>query len=100
MRIGAGRVTIQVQARPGSGRNRIIRVSERALVVAINAPAEKGKANEELIDFLAREVDVPRSSIEIVRGAGARMKLVQIAAALPEAVAARVRHLAEELEQK
>jgi uncharacterized protein (TIGR00251 family) len=100
MRIASGRVTIQVQARPGAGRNQIIRVSERGLVVAINAPAEKGKANEELMDFLAREIGVQRSSIEIARGANARLKLVQIAPAMPEAVAARIRELAGKLGPK
>ncbi len=67
----------------------------RGLVVALNAPPDKGKANEELIDFLARMVGVPRSAVAIVRGASARKKLLRIATESPNAVADRIRSLAD-----
>jgi len=87
-------VTIQVSARPGAGHQRIVRADHRGLVVALNAPPEKGKANEELIDFLAGLIGVPRSAVAIVRGTSARNKLVQIATSTPETIADRIRSLA------
>jgi len=45
----------------------------------VAAVADDGKANKELIKFLARELGVGRYNIEIVSGKTSRMKLVEIA---------------------
>lgn len=87
-------MTVQIRARPGAGRQRIVRGDDRGLVVALNAPPEKGKANEELIDFIAGLIGIPCSAVAIVRGTSARNKLVQIATPAPETVANRIRNLA------
>jgi uncharacterized protein (TIGR00251 family) len=81
-------LTIQVVARPGASRRRIISVNPRGVVVALNSPPEKGRANEELIDFLARSVSVPRSTITIVRGDTSRHKTIRITVRDPSRVAA------------
>ncbi len=94
LRIGAGHVTVQIRARPGAGRQRIVRSDDRGLVVALNSPPEKGKANEELIEFVAGLIGVPRSALAIVRGASAHSKVVQIATPIPETIANRIRSLA------
>lgn len=41
-------------------------------------PPEKGKANQELIKFLSRELKVPKSFIKIISGEKSRMKEVFI----------------------
>jgi uncharacterized protein (TIGR00251 family) len=87
-------VTVQIRARPGAGRQRIVRSDDRGLVVALSSPPEKGKANEELIEFIAESIGVSRSAVAIVRGASARVKLVRIATPNPEALASRIRGLA------
>jgi uncharacterized protein len=71
-------VTVHVVARPGASRQRILKVEPRGLVVALNSPPEKGRANDELIDFLARIASVPRSMIKIVRGDTSRHKTVRM----------------------
>lgn len=48
--------------------------------VRIAAPPEKGRANEELIRFLAEEYGVARSAVEIRSGASAQLKQVRIIA--------------------
>ena len=63
--------------------------------MALNAPPDKGKANAELIDFLARLIGVPRSAVTIVRGASARQKLLRITTETPDVVAHRVSSLAD-----
>lgn len=52
--------------------------TESGFIVHINAPPEKGKANEAIIRLLARYFNVPRSRIRIIRGRTSRMKLVEI----------------------
>ena len=46
--------------------------------VALAAAPEKGKANISLINFLAKELGVPKSQVKILSGATARLKLVEI----------------------
>ncbi len=88
-------VTVRVRAKPGSSRRGIIRVAEDALVIGLNSPPEKGRANDELIEILARLAGVPRSALAIVRGAGGREKLIAIGAREPGAISARLIGLAE-----
>ena len=42
------------------------------------APPAEGKANDELVRFLARESGVARGDIRIVRGASSRLKVVEV----------------------
>jgi uncharacterized protein (TIGR00251 family) len=46
--------------------------------VKVNAPPEKGKANQALQELLAKTLKLPKKSVEIVRGETARVKVVRI----------------------
>ncbi len=48
------------------------------LRIALHAPPLDGRANEELLAFLARQLDLPASSLEIIRGLQSREKLVRM----------------------
>jgi hypothetical protein len=48
------------------------------LSIAISAPAEKNKANKELIKFLSKEFKVASNNISIISGSGDRLKLIKI----------------------
>jgi uncharacterized protein len=50
------------------------------LLVKLAAPPVDGKANEELVRFLSKELDVPKGSITLLRGAGGRQKMVELPA--------------------
>jgi uncharacterized protein len=50
----------------------------KALKVGVTAAPEGGKANEAVIDLLAREWGVAKSAISVVSGATDRRKLVEI----------------------
>lgn len=91
---GAGIVTIEIVARPGASRQRIVRLDPRGLVIALNSAPDKGKANDELIEFLARVLKVARSAIEIVRGQTSRRKTVRVGPCDTTAIAARLDALA------
>jgi uncharacterized protein (TIGR00251 family) len=88
-------VTVQVVARPGASRQGIVRVEPRGLVVALNSPPEKGRANDELIDFLARTASVPRSTITIARGDTSRHKTIRMTVRDPAKVASALRDVVD-----
>ena len=49
-----------------------------ALAVRVAAPPVDGAANQALIAFLARKLDVPKSSIRLVSGETSRLKILRI----------------------
>jgi uncharacterized protein (TIGR00251 family) len=61
------------------------------MLIALNSPPSKGRANEELIAFLADLLGTPRASVTIVRGHTARVKTVRIANPQPAQLAALLR---------
>ena len=50
-----------------------------ALKVSLTAPPVEGRANDACIEFFAKALKVPRSSITIASGAGGRNKVIRIA---------------------
>jgi uncharacterized protein len=83
-------VTIEIVARPGASHRGIVRLDPRGLTIALNAAPEKGKANDELIEYLARELKVARSAIVIVRGETSRRKTVRIEPCAATEIASRL----------
>ena len=74
-----GSVRFAVRARPNAPVTKVLDVlDDESVKIAIKAPAEGGKANAELVRFLAQEFGVSREQVKIVSGASARHKLVQI----------------------
>lgn len=51
---------------------------EGELRVRVAAPPVEGKANKELLAFLAHCLDVPPSRLTLLRGAGSRRKVVEV----------------------
>ena len=70
---------LAVRVTPRASRNEIVEVqSDGTVRIHITAPAHEGKANEELIEFLAEIFGVPKSRIDIVAGANGRDKLISV----------------------
>lgn len=69
---------ILVAVKPNSKKSEVKKISEGEYAVSVNAPAREGKANEAVIELLARHFSVPKSSIRIIRGQTARRKLIEI----------------------
>ena len=93
MRVAIDEVVIEVMARPGASRSGVIGVSGDRLIVAIHSQPDKGKANDELIEYLAREMRVPRSALLIVRGETSRRKTIRVVTHEPTRVASRLRQI-------
>lgn len=76
------RITVRVQ--PNARKSEIVGCVDGVWKIKLNAPAIEGKANEELIKFLAKKLRVAKSEIEIVRGKTAKTKVVAIPKAIPK----------------
>ena len=72
------RCTLELKIIPNAPRNEIVGWLGAALKVKVHAPAVEGKANDELIGFLAGKLGVPRRSVTLLRGGKSRQKVVQI----------------------
>lgn len=71
-------VQILIWAQPGAKKSEVVGVHDGALKVKLHAPAVEGAANDELIRFLAKSLNVSASSIEIIRGEKSRRKTVLV----------------------
>jgi uncharacterized protein len=69
-------ITVRVQ--PRAKRDEVAGERAGAVVIRLKAPPVDGKANAALIAFIAERAHVPRSHVEIVRGATAREKVVRV----------------------
>jgi hypothetical protein len=70
---------LAIRVTPRARRNEIVEVlADQTIKVRLTAPPVEGKANEALIEFLAKVLGVSRSRIEIVAGVTGRDKLVAI----------------------
>ena len=81
---GNGGVTLRIRLRPGASRDAVLgrgvlAEGEHAVLAAVSAPPEDGKANAALIRLLAKVWHLPKTSITIAGGATSRTKLLHVA---------------------
>jgi uncharacterized protein (TIGR00251 family) len=81
---------ITVHVTPRSGRDEIAGWQEGELRVRLRAPPVEAAANEALCRFLAKQLGVATSAVEIVGGATARHKHVRISGLTGDEVRARL----------
>lgn len=76
-------LVVRIKVIPKSPKNEIVgAMADGTLKVRIAAVAEKGKANAELIGFLAKHYGVSRGDVEIMTGETSQLKQVRIRGAL------------------
>jgi len=78
IRTTADGINITVKARPGAKRNSISFESAEYLKVSINAPPVEGKANIGLVKFFSEVFDIPKSSVQLLRGGSSKNKVVSL----------------------
>jgi len=69
---------ISIYIQPNASKNEISGKHDGAIKVRIKSPATDGKANKELIKFLAKHLSLKQSQITIVKGHLSRHKLIEI----------------------
>jgi uncharacterized protein (TIGR00251 family) len=69
---------IAVRLQPRARANEIVGVRDGVIVVRVTAPPVDGRANEALCRLIAKRARVGVGRVSVVRGAGAREKLVRV----------------------
>lgn len=70
---------LEIIVQPNAKTNEIVSDINGMLKVKIKAPAIEGKANTELIKFLAKSLGIRKSQIKIIKGLHRRNKVIKIA---------------------
>ena len=83
-------VAIVVRVIPRAGRAGLAGTRGDALLVRLQSPPVEGAANEELIEVLARALQVPKRAVSIVAGDRSRQKRVRVAGLDAATAAARL----------
>ena len=78
LREEGGAVVLALHVQPGAKRTEAAGEHGGALRIRLAAPPVDGKANAELVRFLADAFDVPQRQVTIVRGETSRQKSVRI----------------------
>jgi len=74
----ADSLLLRVRASPGASKNEVQGVKEGELWVRVAAAPEKGRANLELVRYLAGLLGVPRSCVALSRGGASRHKRLSL----------------------
>ena len=78
-------------ASPGARHSEVAGVADGRLRLRLAAPAHEGKANAELVRFLAASLGVPRGTVSLVAGGSSRRKLVRVSGITPDEARRRLR---------
>lgn len=82
-------MTLAIKVTPNARKSEVVgwnsdEQGRRVLLVKLAAPAQEGKANKELIRFMAEALGCAKSAVSLVRGESSRTKVLEVP---PEAAA-------------
>ncbi|MGO8795100.1 MAG: DUF167 domain-containing protein [Candidatus Sulfotelmatobacter sp.] len=83
-------VTFAVKVHPRAKKTAITGEVGDALKVSLTSPPVNGKANEACVEFFAKFLKVPRSSITIASGQTSRTKVIRVVGLSAEEVKKRI----------
>jgi uncharacterized protein len=76
--MGEPATRLRLRVSPGAPRSSFVGRYGDAWKVRVSAPPERGAANEEVLRLVADRLDLPRGSVTLVAGHGARDKVVEL----------------------
>lgn len=82
--------SLSIRVVPGSRRTEVAGVLGEQLRIKVAAPPNDGKANDELLSFLASTLGIRARDLRIARGRHGRSKVVQVTADLDPATVSRL----------
>jgi uncharacterized protein (TIGR00251 family) len=85
-----GAVSFAVKVHARGKKNAITGELGDALKLSVTAPPVDGRANEACIDFFAKLLNLPRSSVTIASGQSRRMKVIRVVGLSAEQVRTRI----------
>ena len=74
----SGDIVLHVHIQPQATKSKIVGIYDDCLKIAVKAPPVEGKANRELLRFLASILGVKKRQLEIKSGAMTRRKQVPL----------------------
>jgi uncharacterized protein (TIGR00251 family) len=83
-------VTFAIKVHPRAKKNAISGELGDMLKVSLTAPPTDGKANAACIEFFAKLLKVPRSSVTIASGQASRQKVIRVSGLSAEEVRRRI----------
>src|SRR5215470_1965202 len=83
-------VTFAVKVRPRAKKNAITGELGDALKLSLTTPPIEGRANEACVEFFAKLLKVPRSSVTIAFGQSSRNKVIRVVELSAEEVRRRL----------
>lgn len=78
LRRGAQGWLLELHVQPGARTTEIMGEHGGRLKLKIAAPPVDNKANAQVLDWLSRQLGLPRSALTLIRGGASRLKTVQI----------------------
>jgi uncharacterized protein (TIGR00251 family) len=61
-------ISLKITVVPNSAQTSIIGIIEGVVKIKLNSPPIEGKANKEVIEYFSRIINVPKTSIKILKG--------------------------------
>ena len=86
LQVSVGGVAFAVKVHPRAKKNAITGELGDALKVSLTTPPVEGRANEACIEFFAKLLKVPRSSVTIASGQASRNKVLHVAGMTAQSV--------------
>lgn len=81
---------VNFRVQPGAKTTEVVGLYAEAIKIKVAAVPEKGGANAALIDYLSRELSLPKDTIQIIRGHFGRNKAIAIKGITAEEVKRRL----------
>ena len=69
---------LSIYVQPNASKNEIVGEHNGMLKIKIKAPVDSGKANKELIAFLAKHFNFKKNQVTIIKGHISRQKIVEL----------------------
>ncbi len=95
LRTSENAVLMGVRVSPGASRSRILGEHGGALKVSVSAAPERGKANDAVVELLAKSLGLKRSQVSVTAGLTSKQKTVRLAGITPEELAGRLKKTLE-----
>ena len=83
-------VILRLHIQPGAKKTEVAGEHGEALKIRLSAPPIDGKANACLIEFLAKQLGVAKSAVELLSGDTSRAKRVRVDGVTIDAVTAKL----------
>jgi uncharacterized protein (TIGR00251 family) len=77
-------VRLVIHVKPGASRDEIAIDTEENISIRVKAKPIEGEANDYLVKYLSKELDISRGRIQLEKGATSRVKRISIDITQPE----------------